>query len=277
MKKWKVIVPLTVVAGLGVWSVLSFWPQKTENQEVVAANPQSSKVTKKGRMAEKGQRLQRSTRLAVNSHDAHKIKVRPSFAIDDDDEASLNAEQRKLIEAIRDALNHEDKKRVLKLVHALQTSDEWPDGIPKSIKMAAIEALGWFGSACLPEVVGFLGDGDDDVVRSAIEKFETALCDLDLSDRERSVILIQASKVINDSDAMESMLFELNNMRHSVAVETLKALMVDGNEATKKVLADQIEFYTGEENLDTPKKLDEWLEKNPDDADDEAFYGGSKG
>ena len=79
-------------------------------------------------------------------------KTKPSFAIDDDDESQLNEEQRKANEAIRDALADNDKPRVLKLVQKMQSSDEWPDGIPKSIKMAAIEALGWFGVSCLPEI-----------------------------------------------------------------------------------------------------------------------------
>ena len=70
--------------------------------------------------------------------------------MDDDDEANLNAEQRKMIEAIRAALDENDRKKVLALVQKLQTSDDWPDGIPKSIKMASIKALGWFGGSCLP-------------------------------------------------------------------------------------------------------------------------------
>ena len=203
-------------------------------------------------------------------------KKKPAFALDDDDEAKLNEEQKRTIEAIRAALDDNSKKTVLKLVQKLQASDEWPDGIPKSIKMAAIEALGWFGSSCLPEIAGFLGDADPEVVQSATEKYEEALADFELSDRERAQILIQAAKVINDPDAMDSMLFELNNMRHSVAVETIKTLMVDGNAATKQALPDNIETVTGEEGMNTPEKLDEWLKENPDGEDDEDFYGGTK-
>ena len=144
------------------------------------------------------------------------------------------------------------------------------------IKMAAIEALGWFGAGCLPELAGFLADSDGEVVQSAIERYEEMLSDFDLSDRERSEILVQASKVIDDADAIDSMMFELNNMRHSVAVETIKRLMVEGNNATRSVLPDNIEFYTGEEGIDSAEKLDDWLKSNPDDEDDEEFYGGSK-
>ena len=201
---------------------------------------------------------------------------KPAFALDDDDESNLTEVQRSLIEAIRAALDAENKDEVLKLVQRLQKSPEWPDGIPKSIKMAAIEALGWFGSSCLPELAGFLADGDEEVVQAAVDKYEEMLSDFDLSARERSEILIQASKVINDADAIDSMLFELNNMPNSIAVETIKRLMIEGNAATKQVLPENVEFFTGEENMNTFEKLDEWLKENPDDEDDEEFYGGSK-
>ena len=221
-----------------------------------------------------GSRVGDGRKIAVKVEKTEKVK--PDFSLDDDDESKLTEAQRKLINEIRKALDDNSQKDVLRLVQKLQKSKEWPDGIPKAIKMAAIEALGWFGSGCLPEISGFLGDGDSEVVQSAIEKYEEALSDFDLSDHERSLILIQAAKVINDADAMDSMLFELDNMRHSVAVATIKELMVSGNAATKSVLPDNIEFYTGEEGITTPKQLDEWLKKNPDEEGDDEFYGGSK-
>ena len=202
-------------------------------------------------------------------------REKPTFALDDDDESNLNEVQRQIIEAIRAALDDNNKKEVLKLVQRLQKSPEWPDGIPKSIKMAAIEALGWFGVSCLPEVAGFLADSDPEVVEAAVEKYQDMLSDPDLSDHERSEILVQASKVIDDADALDSMMFELNNMRHSVAIDTIKKLMAEGNAATQSVLPDNVEFFTGEENMNSPRKLDEWLKQNPDDEGDEEFYGGS--
>lgn len=203
-------------------------------------------------------------------------KKKPTFTLDETDEKSLNEEQRKTIAAIRAALDNNDKENVLKLVQRLQNSDEWPDGIPKSIKMAAIEALGWFGSSCLPELAGFLADADRDVVQSAIGRYQQMLSDVELSDFERANILVQASRVVNDAEAMDLMLFELNNMRHSVAVGAMKQLMSVGNEATKSVLRNNIEFYTGEEGMDSVAKLDAWLKKYPDDEGDDEFYGGVK-
>ena len=268
-----------VVAGMGILASVVVYNSRTD----VEAEDSPKKTTFRKAVVTKTS--QKRARRRPGGTDAQKIVQtrikskeleRPTFEIDDDDEATLNEEQRKMIEAIRAALDAEDRKSVLRLVQKMQSSDEWPDGIPKSIKLAAIRALGWFGVSCLPEVAGFLGDSDSEVVQSAVERFEEALSDIDLSDRERAAILIQAAKVINDPEVMDSMLFELNNMRHSVGVETIKTLMAEGNAASKQVLADNVEFFTGEEGMDSPEKLDEWLKENPDDEDDEEFYGGTK-
>ncbi len=275
LKSWKIGALVGMAGVLCVVGYLSF-SSDSGKKPAKEENPVEVTDGKNARRNERKKRAKGRRNEVARTGEAKEAKKKPTFALDDDDEAKLNAEQRKMIEAIRAALDAEDRPRVLKLVQALQASDEWPDGIPKSIKMAAIEALGWFGSSCLPEIAGFLGDSDSEVVQSAIEKYEEALSDFDLSDRERSTILIEASKVINDADAMDSMLFELNNMRHSVAVATLKELMVSGNAATKSALPDNIAFYIGEENITTPEQLDQWLKENPDDEDDEAFYGGAK-
>ena len=280
MRKWKIIVPLMALAGIGAWGLLSFWPQEPERQGDVNVKPAPAKVAKKGKGGERKVRLQKSGRVKVGvtteNGKKEKPKIKPSFALDDDDEAKLNEEQRRTIEAIRAALDDNSRKTVLKLVQKLQASDEWPDGIPKSIKMAAIEALGWFGPSCLPELAGFLADGDAEVVQSAIDKYSDMISDVELSDYERADILIAASKIIDDPDAMDSMLLELNNMRNSLKVSTIKVLMREGNSATKQVLPDNIEFAIGEEGIKTPQQLDEWYKENPDDEDDNDFYGNGK-
>jgi hypothetical protein len=273
MKHIKIISVIALVAALSGLSMYAFFSSPAEKKEENALVIRERKV-KRGAQSKRAVRGRKTSRISVKNVAADKVK--PSFDIDDEEEKKLTSEQRELLVAIRKALDDDDQKMVLKFVHKLQKSPEWPDGIPKSIKMAAIDALGWFGSSCLPEIAGFLADADGEIIQSAVEKYEEALGDFDLSDRERSVILVEASKVITDSDAMDMMLFELNNMRHSVAVETIKQLLEVAGEATKAVLPDNIEFYTGEEGMNTPEKLDEWLKENPDDPDDEEFFGAQK-
>ena len=285
MKNRKLTLTLICLAGLLGILFVSVLVYRGSDSEVPENNGKRQETAVKGKLsgrkAKARARLRKGERpgklgAGVETEDVSNEKQKPTFALDDDDEANLNEEQRKTIMAIRAALDNNDRKTVLRLVQKLQKSDEWPDGIPKSVKMAAIEALGWFGSSCLPELAGFLGDSDQEVIQAAIDKYQEMLADFELSDTERSEILVQASKVIDDADAIDSMMFELNNMRHSVAVETIKRLMADGNAATKSILPNNVEFYTGEEGVDSPEKLDDWLKRNPDDEGDIEFYAGSK-
>jgi len=274
MKLYQLIIIVTAVA-LGAVSFVIYNAGKEEPE-----TPQKMDVGKPGKKNEidkkrpNRKRVRPARKERVESTSTKKPK--PTFDLPDDEEAKLNEEQRALIAEIRRALDSNDEKKLCALVQKMQASNEWPDGIPRSIRLTAIEALGWFGATCLPEIAKFLEDGDEEVLQSAIDKYQEALSDFDLSDRERSIILLEAAKFINDADALDSMLFELNNMRHSVAVSTLKNLMKIDNAALKSILPDNIDFYTGEEGMYSPQMLDQWLVDNPDDEFDEEFYGGAK-
>ena len=280
MKNSKLTFVVVCVAGL-LCALSAYFFSSSGKSDPKGVGPskveRGKKFTKKYPVARR--RLRPDGKLRVDGNDTHAEKtgrVKPTFELDADEEAQLNEEQRRTIAAIRAALDEDSRKTIVKLVQKLQASDEWPDGIPKSIKMAAIEALGWFGSSCLPELSGFLGDADAEVVQSAIDKYSEMIGDVELSDYERAEILIAASQVINDAEAMDTMLFELNNMRHSVAAETMKTIMQVGTEATKEVLPANIEFVTCEEGITTPEQIDKWLEENPDDEGDDEFYGTAK-
>lgn len=184
-----------------------------------------------------------------------------------DDESNLTPAQRKLLESIEQALDNEDKATLLRLIQQLQQSPGWPGSVPVSIRLAAVEALEWFGASCLPEAVGFLADPDEEVSQSALSQFEDAVEDSDLSDTERSGIMVMASQVVTDTDTLDSMFFELNNMRNSVAVDTIKKLWKNASAAALPPLAEAVESFTGEDGIDTPEKLDAWLRENPDDPE----------
>ena len=196
--------------------------------------------------------------------------VRSSLREDvlDDEEKNLTAEQREVLHSIEQAIDDDNKEALIRIVQNLQLSKDWPDSVPQSVRLAAVEALEWFGSSCLPEAVGFLSDPDEDVVQCALGQFEDAVEDTDKSDRERANILVMAAGVVTDSDTMDSMLFELNNLRNSVAVDAIKLLWESGNDVTRSLLPDAVESVTGEENIDTPEKLDAWLKENPDEEDE---------
>jgi hypothetical protein len=156
----------------------------------------------------------------------------------------------------------------------LEKKSGWPSAFPLIIRREAVEALAWFDSDCLPEIIKFIADKDPGVAQVATDELIDSVSDQDMSDRIRAQIMISSLNIPMDRDTVDHLLFELNNMRNSVAVDTVKKLWELQNKNVTSQLTDAIEFFTGEEGLDTPKKLDEWLANNPDDEGDEEFYGG---
>lgn len=231
-----------------------------------------SVVSKKDQVKTKNNRKIRSSRKADRVKTTPVKIERPKFEIPSAEEEKLTALQQKLLEEIRAALREDDYKTLMRLVRKMQSSDEWPDGIPNSIKKAALEALGWYGSKCLPEIVPFLADSNPEIVADAVSQWEDAIAECD-SDREVSEQVKLASRVVVEADSVESILVEAQNMRHSVAVETFKDVLANGNEQAKAKVLEQIADYTDDSTITTVEQLDEWLEKNPDDPGDEEMYG----
>lgn len=205
-------------------------------------------------------------------------RKQPTFDIGSEEEAKLTEAQKKLLEEIRAALKVDNWRKLTKLVQQLQASDEWPDGVPVAIRRASIDALSFYGAKCLPEIVGFMGDPDADIVDTATESFWDSVTDPDLSDLEIETNLLTAMKVIRNEESIKSMLSEVitTSMRNSRAVDTVKKLMAYDNKAIKEELPSVIEELTEDKTVTTAQQLDEWLKKHPDDPDDEDMYGGMK-
>lgn len=185
--------------------------------------------------------------------------------VDDEERKKLTEEQCETLEGIRRAHDDEDREALVKIVRKMQSVKGWNTSVPLVIRSEAMDALGWFGVPCLPEIAGFLADPDKNVLDAAVEQFDDAVEDSELSDAARADIMVMASQVIIDPDAMDSMLFELNNINRNVAVEAIKKMWASANKTTKELLADAVESFTGEEGIDTPDKLDDWLSQNPDE------------
>lgn len=234
------------------------------------SNRIKQKKTRKSEKVRKSNRIQSSK---AEKGVAKKSKLRLRNSIEDltqtDEYKNLTASQREILDDIRLASDNDDKKALLALIHRLEKMPGWPSAFPLIIRQEAVEALVWFDSDCLPEIVPFIADKDADVAQVAVDKLVDSVSNQDMSDRERAQIMISSLNIPMDRDTVDHLLFELNNMRNSVAVDTVKKLWKIKNNNITSQLADAIESFTGEDGLDSPKKLDEWLENNPDDEDDE--------
>lgn len=271
MKNLKVILILVGVAVLSAASVVVFFSGGKAPRD----KGESLRISRTIRDGAKERRTsdKRKSRNAKAVPVETKIeRPRPTFQIEKKDDEALSAVQRALLEEIRAALRADDYKKLMKLVRKMQSSDEWPDGIPNSIKKAALEALGWYGSKCLPEIIPFLADSNPEIVANAVDRWEDAIAECD-SDREVAAQVKLASRVIVDKESVDSILVETMNMRHSVAVETFKDVLAGGNAVAKAKVLEQIADYTDDSTITTAEQLDEWLKKNPDDPGDEEVYG----
>lgn len=206
------------------------------------------------------------------------VRKPPTFEIGDAEEAKLTEAQKKLLLEIRAMLKADNWRRLTKLIQQLQASDEWPDGVPLSVRKAAIEALSFYGSKCLPEIIGFLGDSNAEIVDDATESFWDSVTDPDLSDLEIQQNLLVAMKAIKNEESIREMLSEVitTSMRNSRAVDTIKKLSAYDSKVIQSELPSVIAELADDAGVTTVSQLDEWLKKNPDDPDDEDMYGGMK-
>ena len=202
---------------------------------------------------------------------------KPTFQLSESDGLGLSESQRQLIEEIRKAIDADDIQKLIVFIRKLQASEEWPDGIPLSVRKAASEALAWSGLEGLPSMVGFLADSDPDIRETAIDAFDDGFQEAN-GDRELSSLLVTACQAVTDGDAIETFLMELDNMRNSVAIETVKQIAQTGSSAAQAALKEAIENRFGEGV--TIETLDQWYNdpsgENRDAPEDEDMYGPDK-
>lgn len=228
---------------------------------------------------DKGRRVRNSSKTVV--------RVKPNISLEVDDEAKLTGEMKAIYAALQQALDAENSKKVFALVQKLQSMDEWPDDIPRSVKLKALDALAWFGASGLSEAVGFLADADPTVIETAIEKYDEMLSDCN-GDTELSKALTGLVKVVHDADALDTFLMSMNEMRPTVRAETALSILSNGTPEAISVMNENIEFIFSDADVDYEIKTRADIEQYLKDAeqtykddpekrlDDEEFYGPTK-
>jgi hypothetical protein len=238
-------------------------PQETQDP---ATKPHGKKPAKKGHSKQSAKAAKTGN---VSTNAVPKLQV-PS------EEDKLTAAQQAVIDELQEALDDESFRRVARIVKSIQ--DQYHKGgdaaVPPIMREQAVEALSWFLPDSLAELIGFMADSNPEVLDDVMKNFTEGIDDAELGDRELANIFKQIAPVIKDDDAIDAILMGLeNDMRNSVAVDTYKDLFVNGSDEIKQRLVESMQDFTGEDDITTPEQLDKWLKDNPDDEDDEEFYG----
>ena len=266
-----------------VWCMSGGGDSDAESEVRELRSRKIASTTAKGKSAKKN--------LSKRDRHAEKVEVKappakPDFLSDLNEDKKMTAEMKKLFLDLQAALDLDNAKKVYALVHKLQLMDEWPDGIPRSVKMKALQALSWFGAAGMAEAVGFLADKDPEIRQESLSKFEEMLSDWDLGDTGVSSILKQVVKVVHERDALDGFLNEMSNMRPTVKAETALAIYDSKNPEAISILNENLDFFfesdsgVVKDRADVEAYLENALqvyEDNPEKAaDDEEFYGPPK-
>ena len=273
-----ILIGCVALAALLVTGILAFvfWngtpsPEKKKKAPAAAVARKSKRNNGPKRQPRKaGRRVSQSAPLSADSGRTS------AQDMEDDDEKSLSPAQRQLLNELQEALDDESLRRVAEKVKKIQ--DEYRKGgdaaVPPYMREQAVEALSWFLPDSLAELIGFMADSNPDVLEDVMKNFTEGIDDAELGDRELADIFKKIAPLIEDDDAIDAILMGLeNDMRNSVAVETYKEIFKTGSEAIKERLIESMQDFTGEDDITTPEQLDAWLKENPDEEDDEDFYG----
>ncbi len=279
INRLQVLIGCVALATLLVASALVavFWnwspsPEQTEQEEQTETEEEGKKPKKK----KGGKSRSRKQKASARQSQPKESSQSPERGQDSDiDDSSLTEAQKALLNELQEALDDESLHRVAKIVEKIQ--DQYRKGgdeaIPPYMREQAVEALSWFLPDSLAELIGFMADSNPEVLEDVMKNFTEGIDDAELGDRELATIFKKIAPLIEDDDAIDAILMGLeNDMRNSVAVDTYKELFKNGSEAIKQRLVESMQDFTGED-FTTPEQLDAWLKENPDDEDDEEFYG----
>jgi len=268
---------VVAIAGFWMWSISGADVEESparEDVETVNARKSKPKTVRKEKrvLKNKPYTLKRDEKRPARTKPANVVQV------DEEDEAVLNAEQKKVLADLQVALDANDLAAVRKVLARLELPDmKTGTGgeVPVCMRARAVEALGWFGKNAAIDLIGYLGDANDGVAQDALSQFELTLDDSAMSDLERSDLIVATMKAINDPDVIDQLLGQLNNMRNSVKAKTVSAIMTSGTAQAQQMMIEQSESYLDEGVKDVPS-VEKWTAENPDDEDDAELYGGEK-
>ena len=256
----------------------------TEKQPDNAASTSERRKTKIRKEKPQIRKVQAKRKKQRNIVEANiKAEMRPKqkpnmLVLEDAEEKELTELARKVLASLQAALDSESYDQILKIIEMANTAPKGSlgkttAGMPVALRKKIVEALSWFGARAIPEMTGFLADENPEVFQMTLDQFEQALSDVSLGDKDRAKIVVLASSVLTDQDALDIIQMEISNMRSSVTADTIYSIAETGTPQAKETLQENLDFFTGGENIQTVEELNKWKADHPDDPDDDILYG----
>lgn len=166
----------------------------------------------------------------------------------------ISEPDRRLMRSIQSAVeaeNYEDLLAVMPQVMASANAE---------IREDFVDALGWFGTEGMLELLPFLADRSESVADSASGHWEMALNRIDDS-KDKCMLVESAMSVIRDRDSLDTMAQELVSCDEVDALQTLINLIDGPNSAAAEIAREQYEFITDEKYTGV-EAAESWLQEN---------------
>lgn len=251
-----VVAAIVLVAGAAFWikTSLSSGPSVPETDE-----PETPAVKTPVQSAVKAASAKQPSPKAKKSSRKTKRQIAPKTkpVIDEFEGEDFSSAEKALAKKIAEAVDAEDFARVVKCVDAAASSSN------PEIRSRMVSALQWFGRKGMSHLTSFMMDSNEDIRLEALDAWQDGLQEIESPTTKRE-LLISSLKLMNDPDAVESLMNEVTELPNSYQIDVLTELIRTGNSVVREVAKEEYEFLTDEE-FTTTAAAEKWLQENPDD------------
>lgn len=209
------------------------------------------------------------SRAALAQAKAAKAKVKAAKAakasrsrLDPEERPELTEHEQALVDKIDVAMDDEALFSLVKLFPEIESSTA-------PVRVAYVEALGFFGRKALPEITPFLADADESVRDTAANEWTMALDEIE-NDASRLAIAEKAFAVVSDDDVLESISgVYLGVDEECLAVASLIRI-IDGecSDAAREKAKETYSYVTGDEWISRAAAEEKMIRDNEDNNED---------
>lgn len=261
----KHLVPLLLVP-LAIFSVVLYVFLMPDDSEPIRSSPKEPRLVARVGSRD-GVPVKPDKHVRKNPAHARKIGTMRSQLVADDtakevNESEFSPAEQKIVDAMQDALDDDDFKRVSAQLNAAVASTN------AAVRAKAVEALQWFGEKALPELTMFMADDDDDVRSGAIDAWLMGLSQMD-GDSEKVKTVQMGLSVVTDKDKLEMMMGHVEDLSDAQKIGVLAATIEGRNKAAAEVARESYKFWT-DEDYTTIDAANAWLQKQQAESGEDA-------
>lgn len=200
----------------------------------------------------------------------------PAFDFDEEKDAQISDELKGILGDLNRAISsfNPDRKAVYAAVQRLLATIYAGKGdtIPRFAKIQAIDALKVIGAGGIAEMVGFLGDSDEVVEKSAADALMEQLIDFDVTEAQQLAIIQQLVKVNLSPENYESIAFTISSFKNANKVKAALAIYDSGTDGAMAALANNVDFIFDEAEAESIRTRDDIVKYGKEHPTDDADF-----